>query len=912
MTGPVHQRRRLSRWNYAASVSSSQLQINQKAILKSPRRKEEELPYTPRTYEKVKDRVNAAETALDDFFTDRAERRRAEREEIRELVLLESPKKPALELALEKPSPERSPPKKPAPAKPTAAQRLQMKIDAARAESENTETPASSAGHAKVPLMKTRTGEVCLDIKALQRMASDCPRGLGAASGNPLSREEISRACDRKAAKALRRCSSVPNYVLENRRSSSLKCLRPESRHRARAKQMSRTNSRLELVMSRKRMALEELCERALNASRPQQQVVATPGSDPATPAPATSTKINKRSGRLAAQPEVRSPQPWFAAEGARLGLRWAASEAALGTMFRMLGNSRRAKADKQWEVAAKLVRCVRFFKRLKARREAATVVRQVLLQVPFGYKLRALYNRQKTAVLHIQRAWRHFSSHINLKVLNLLDGPWMAQELFLLEAIFTECPTEGEVRVGNAALMTREAILQDENEPFMRSDKAEAGTSPKRRRPPALGVSQAFSNTQNLANIQPTFHTPVSSHQPREPPTSASKLSAGSRPQSRPASAGRTPSSAMGRPASAGRLPSSALGRPTSAMKIKFRGRDADSERFEKELQELVDGAMRRRMQKRVHEHHAQRAVAWKILRWELLERRYDYRARLEQQKQQAIILERQRTKRPPQDSFAEIFEEADNLDREPSATESGTAVDIGCAADAEHLTAREVADLVHCFHFGSGVRPSRPEVCSIFFQCDDIKVSMMSQMLMGGLAMREAMQYREAVRLGRPRSAMLFHSQTRSRRQSLRPASAPLQRRLDPDFADAKKEVEAPTLATRAKSFDACFAQAETFAKKTLAPVVIDQAPDGAICIGDAEQMGFRNLIPPGLSTMEVGSLPGLHAAGVDFDSDKKTQLLQQSASAPALPNAGSDGAGRRSQRQGSKSRAASKVWR
>lgn len=530
------------------------------------------------------------------------------------------------------------------------------------------------------------------------------------------------------------------------------------------------------------------------------------------------------------------------------------------------------------WDVALKLVTCTRFLRRLQRKRRAADLIKCVLWQVPLPYRLRNLYRQQCVAVVRLQRAWRSFSEDISTLVQGLLDGSWRSQEIFLLEAIFSACPTELEVVVNNVNMLTGTA---EEDESSVYSSPESASTFPRRSRT-SFGKLGLTMLPNSLLNDIPNA-TGRSETMPLGSTAQGARMG---------------PRCTIVRPGDA--IASSAFDalankrKSISAMKAKSRGRDADLNH--KELHQMLGGALQRRLQKRVQAHRFRRDVAARLLRRELVERLYEHQSQLE-------MARRQESAKAPhvsassEDAIAdswnalwksELEHDCDGSSATASCTVSmsRSVMEVGTASAATRMSAVEVADFVMCLHYGHGVRPARPEVSNLFYSgCQDWKVKAAGEMLAGSQTIREAVRFREMARQHPSAHRPGFASQHRQAR-AIRPSSAPAGR-LNADLGAARREhtghLEGEAASSRGRSsFDDCFAKAEAFCRNVLEYEPEEEAPES----GDIpeDELGVRHLLPPGLAALEVGDLPGLHAAGMDLHSETK-QALVSVASAPAL---------------------------
>lgn len=840
------------------SAASSKLRAQETSILTTHIKKEGAPPYTPRTCERGKDDFRQTESELDSFFRSVADRRRTDCDEKKKsvgggdltLLLAEAPSQDD--------STERQ------FSRPNARQRLQMRIDAARADVACGKSPKE--GCHKVPLTHAADGEVCVDVKALQRLASDCPRGLGAEQ-RTLTSQEISRACKEKAAK-LRRSQSAPvDYVKENRTSSSLKCLRHEARQRDRLVQSHRRRSREDSAMKQRRMKTDVLRSRAFSATLPDRAATAMPAA--AIAAAAFSAPLMASSKKASpiefAESRVRGPNP----EGSQLGFCWVASEAFLSSVHHLLAKRRREKAWELWREALKFITCLRFLRRLTRKKHAAELLKTVLEKVPLSFRMRSLYRQRKAAACRLQRAWRNFSMHMNTLVQALLARPWRMQETRLLEAIFSTCPTDSEVVVNNVDLLTGNEEEDENQDPSSAVHRHSASS--------ALHLRKTKSSVLGTSSVAVLSSLPLNNV-----PTSMRRQTMSlKRPATQPLSMRSCDSLSLRH---SDRL-ASVSSRPSSANRPRLRSRESDCA-HQRELQEMLSSAMQRRLQKRVRAHHFCSGVAARLLRRELLERLYDFRAQAE------IVSHRAASKQyrcsmlnDPFDALWRL-EGVHDEDGSSSATGSCTTMEVGTALAAVWISDTEVRDLVLCLHYGHGVRPSRPEVCNVFYHaCLDSTVNTLGETLSGCRSIRESLQDRQARRQHPHTNGKAVRPKGNEKQRPLRPtrpASAPVQR-LDPSLqlnavlgqdGSGHSNDEASSTRVRLHSFEDCFDRAEAFCRNVLATAPEDDCADtGGVDVVEDDTGSLRHLLPPGLAALEVGDLPGLHAVGLDLDAEKAT---------------------------------------
>jgi len=99
-------------------------------------------------------------------------------------------------------------------------------------------------------------------------------------------------------------------------------------------------------------------------------------------------------------------------------------------------------------------MRIARMVKRWFVRKRATIIIRSALWKVPLQLHVRWAYRRRTGAIRIMQCAWRHFTRRVGLLVEALLNGPWRRLEFYLLEQIFTACPLDEDIIVGDPHLL--------------------------------------------------------------------------------------------------------------------------------------------------------------------------------------------------------------------------------------------------------------------------------------------------------------------------------------------------------------------------------------------------------------------------------------------------------------------------
>lgn len=110
-----------------------------------------------------------------------------------------------------------------------------------------------------------------------------------------------------------------------------------------------------------------------------------------------------------------------------------------------------------------KLVRLTRALRRWSrnfrgTRIRSTSIIVQVLKAMPISVDVRKVYRLQQRAACSLQSAWREFSARMNACVGELLSGPWKEAELHLLDSMFTACPFDEDVVVGDERLLCGES----------------------------------------------------------------------------------------------------------------------------------------------------------------------------------------------------------------------------------------------------------------------------------------------------------------------------------------------------------------------------------------------------------------------------------------------------------------------
>lgn len=108
-------------------------------------------------------------------------------------------------------------------------------------------------------------------------------------------------------------------------------------------------------------------------------------------------------------------------------------------------------EVSKLWDPALALVRIFRCVRRwMQRRRVAAGLLWKALHGQRLSYQVRLVLRQRTKAASAIQRQWRGFDVRVGLFVEGLAEGPWRVLEQKLLDQIFTACPLEEEVSVGD------------------------------------------------------------------------------------------------------------------------------------------------------------------------------------------------------------------------------------------------------------------------------------------------------------------------------------------------------------------------------------------------------------------------------------------------------------------------------
>lgn len=669
-------------------VSASR--IDESTILISPTKKEPGLPFTPRTYERDKETFRKTEAQLDAVFQRIKDRRRGragsdEKQASSKAALA------AAVLQLDEAS---------SPKRPNVQQRLQMKIEAARAEAEH-----GSVRPHKVPLTRLPDGKVGVDVVALLRRSSHLPR--------PLKPKDVDRVCIQKET-ALRRAVSAPNFLQRNANAASLRCLRPEVRQRDRAEQGRRRYGRSQSALQRRKVDNEVLRARAFSASQlyrdEAEETMAMTYSSPSTPSGTPCRTKNPFGGSTGSRDTRQDLE-------CALGLRWVAAEAFLGSVRRLLSNRRSEKAMALWDVVVKFVRGRHTLQRLALRwREqfrAVEMLKVVLHQAPPACQLRNGFRLHKFSAQRIQRACRRFAARLDSQVQGLLDGPWRLQESSLLQAMLSACSTDAEIIIGDMKLLAGEAKQGDTFESGQALDRRGARPASASGRPKS---AQWGRYTNELKAV------------PKRPSSAPQKRSTGFQAQKMLA-------------------PPPTKHKPGGQWTSKS---NKVQDTLGEELQQMIDSAMRQRLQSRMRSHSFLRAVAGRMLRRELLERLYAHSAQTESVAHRVdskVLHLADASDGATPDPFLDIFS-AEVQDTGPSrASKRLSKVVVGSAIAAAELTDADVAEIVLCAHYSLGVRPSHWEVCQSFFGvCPAWRVRDLPGLLAGTLTMRAALQHRAA----------------------------------------------------------------------------------------------------------------------------------------------------------------------
>jgi len=363
------------------------------------------------------------------------------------------------------------------------------------------------------------------------------------------------------------------------------------------------------------------------------------------------------------------------------------------------------------WCVLMKAQLIVRMIKRWWRRVKAARAVRWTLRHAPLFFQVRAAYHKRSAAARCVQRGWRFFSSRVDHFVRAVLRGPWQRHEQCFLEALFTACPLDDEVTLGDSSLLCGEAP---------------ACPAPTGSRPSLPGKSAG--------------------QRPSLPWRHTGSVSGG--PAPRPASAGAAGPS-----------------RPSGVGRRRSPGVMAERKRQDEELQEMLKESFRRHVKQCVQAHHFLGQVASLLLRREVVERLYEH-CSLGFDGARGLKAERYFGS-----SVRCMVAAAAQVSGHKADDENEILRWSTCGLPpAVIMSLEEVAELVLCAHCRKGARPTRQEVCARLFKgCSNWRLAAVEELLDGtrtieaGLVDRWSARHRQNPRpIGTPVNSAVSEAAT------------------------------------------------------------------------------------------------------------------------------------------------------
>eukprot|EP00931_Biecheleriopsis_adriatica_P053967 TRINITY_DN31715_c0_g1_i1.p1 TRINITY_DN31715_c0_g1~~TRINITY_DN31715_c0_g1_i1.p1 ORF type:complete len:840 (+),score=163.35 TRINITY_DN31715_c0_g1_i1:97-2616(+) len=526
------------------------------------------LPFTPRTYEGIKDACLRFEDEIESSVKSMRRRLRSP-----ELAYESQQCKEAASFA--KATASRPSNSARQPFRGSAQSRLRQKISACREKSIE-----------GIPLIANGIGGAMVNVKALQRGSVGCELQREMGSG-PIGAEDIARFLrTREQRAALQRSQSAPNFLLLN---TDVRHAKPEARHRASLLRCLERCVRTDSARSKRHEVLEALKQRALNVYMDrffQPPLVADPSEiaeatrstchdawkdEPTSPLSPKSMRssCSSSSGTAAGwtkkasaadSSQLLSPTAVTADSLSRLlAARTLTSLLQVFTM-EQLGRVFVGEVLQQQAVAFRLLsllRALRNWVRKWRIHKAADILRS-FMQLPMPLCLQVKLAKQLLVLRlkQIQKVWRLFNWRLERNVQRVLDTSWQLQERDILQAVFSSCPLDREFVVGLPDLLCGEANSGTES-----SYVQDSQTLQMKRRPPSLPRPQVpWRPSATLA------------------PVSAKEKAA------------------------------------------------ADRQQQTAEMQKMINDAFRRNVRQRVRSHCFRPVVAASIVRREMLERLYQY----------------------------------------------------------------------------------------------------------------------------------------------------------------------------------------------------------------------------------------------------------------------------------------------
>jgi len=313
---------------------------------------------------------------------------------------------------------------------------------AARVAKARTRTPRSDSP--VVPLVRSPGGEL-VDVRALQQRqptsALLCCRG----EGGRLVREDIIRAC--KERTALRRPRSAPDFIRRNRSSGSLECRRPEVQRRMCSKRSLLRCIRTDNARGHRIDEAEALHVRSASAVSVARRRAPAAGRDASSAVPQTNAQIQHGTDN-----DPKKVERQLASL-----LVWLVAEAFLGSLRSAVTDKGPLKALRLWDIVVNSLRIKIVVKRWWRRVHAANILRVMLFRMSLYQEVLQGYRKRKRAATYSQRVWRAFNARIRLVAEDLFRSTWLKQEQSLLESVHKACPLEADVVVADPRLLCHE-----------------------------------------------------------------------------------------------------------------------------------------------------------------------------------------------------------------------------------------------------------------------------------------------------------------------------------------------------------------------------------------------------------------------------------------------------------------------
>lgn len=609
----------------------------------------------------------------------------------------------------------------------------------------------------KVPLTKSKDGEICVDMKRLWSGTSGMLRGMG--DRRPLTSHDIEAASKIRKGR-LQRSTSAPNFLRMNASSSSLKCLRPDNRRREQAKQVHRRSQRCSQVQ--KHREAEDIWHRTNAEQRKRASVIENLNRELTPERFASQRRASEmvfESAFARKRGSLLSKAASLIEVEAREIFRWLAAESFLISVF---GVKRCIRAQALWTHVVERVRVIRIVSRWRRKARARHLLRAVLAVISPSFRLLVRHRKKRFASQRIQRVWRSFSLRMGMYVDKLINQHWRKHESTLLEGIFNDCPTDGDVVIGHRcdedpgdrALLVlydggeeEEGLTCSETISPYRSDNASEPRKKYSNEQPTILEEVVIQKITSLASGPSRLTRPHSAELARSNSIKYSSQddSADRIIQSEMQRAGEILNSAISGNLKEAQVAatspfvlnsdSSLAGVPMwsklrkATKKNHLTGIEAvvsqmtkSGRRLQDQMyNQILEEAIRRRRRHQVEQHCFRREVVRVILRRDIVERLYD-------------------KVRQTRGAKSRISMVCDALD-----------LSIAPVPVTVRPTTEEIAEIVLCAHYGHGARPAREDIAFTYFKnCPCWRIVAVTGLLDGTRSIKDGLMDRWGARRG------------------------------------------------------------------------------------------------------------------------------------------------------------------